>query len=266
VPPHIKTYHERFAGGASLFWDLANERRFDSAVLTDKCEDLVITYHMVKYHIDALIRNLIEWQQFLDDHIEDMDKVYYALRDHSPTFDMDRAIRFLVLNKLCFRGLYRVNAKGKFNTPFGNYNTNVTTGELQRVVLFDEDLLRACSTALQTTRIDLASYEGVVHEAVPGDLVYFDPPYVPTSDTANFVAYHGDGFTFADQEKLRDVFAALVQKGVRCILSNAEAGRMLYTDVRGRDGPPVLIESVTVRRAINAKNPGSSAPEIIVVG
>jgi len=80
-----------------------------------------------------------------------------------------------------------------------------------------------------------------------GDFVYFDPPYVPVSDTANFTSYGADAFGEAEQRQLASVFAALAARGCRVMLSNSDAPLVhaLYADFR--------IERVTARRAINSK-------------
>ena len=56
------------------------------------------------------------------------------------------------------------------------------------------------------------------------------PPYWPVSKTANFTAYSVGGFGSEDQERLRDVAARLVKKGVHVLLSNADVPevRKLY--------------------------------------
>ena len=49
--------------------------------------------------------------------------------------------------------------------------------------------LRACSRALQGVEILAVPFASVLDRAKPGDFVYFDPPYVPVSQTASFTAY-----------------------------------------------------------------------------
>jgi DNA adenine methylase len=54
-------------------------------------------------------------------------------------------------------------------------------------------------------------------------LVYFDPPYIPISKTANFVSYGKLGFSGFDQERLAKVISILSENGVRVLMSNSDA-------------------------------------------
>ncbi|WP_019789084.1 DNA adenine methylase, partial [Streptococcus sobrinus] len=69
-------------------------------------------------------------------------------------------------------------------------------------------------------------------EAVSGDFVYFDPPYVPLNETSSFTSYTHDGFTLNDQIRLRDTFSDLTDRGVRAMLSNSATDIVeeLYAD------------------------------------
>ena len=94
----------------------------------------------------------------------------------------------------------------------------------------------------------------------PGDVVYFDPPYVPASDTANFASYAKEGFTYDQQVELAELAESLADRGVKVIISNhdTDVSRELYKNAQ--------IHSLQVSRSISAK--GSSrkkANELIAV-
>jgi DNA adenine methylase len=82
--------------------------------------------------------------------------------------------------------------------------------------------------------------------AKSGDFVYFDPPYIPVSDTANFTSYQADGFTYIDQIMLRDVARQLSERGVYVMLSNSAAPlvRELY-------GDNFFLSEIKARRNVN---------------
>jgi DNA adenine methylase len=121
--------------------------------------------------------------------------------------------RMIFLNKSGFNGLFRVNSKGQFNVPFGRY---------KNPLICDNDNLKAAAQALRQVELHQESFEKVLDRAKRGDFVYFDPPYVPLSETANFVGYAQNGFGVSDQERLAEVFACLAHRGVKVMLSNSD--------------------------------------------
>jgi len=239
LPKKIKTYYEPFVGGGAVFFALAAEKRFKSAVLTDINEELIDTYVSIACGVDTVISCL---KQHEKKHSE---KYYYKVRAIDTSAAMwsakhsaECAARMIYLNRTCFNGLYRVNKSGQFNVPFGRY-TNPT--------ICDEENLRAVSTTLEKV-IDFSSCDFQhVKEARRGDAVYFDPPYWPVSATSNFTAYSADGFGPIDQMRLRDVAKRLVDRGVHVLLSNSDTPfvRKLYKGFK--------IEKVEAPRRINSK-------------
>ena len=213
VPPRVKTYVEPFAGGAALFFALAREQRFEQAILTDRNEELVACYRAVRDDVEALIEALAGYT-----HDEDR---FYTERDRDTRrlSDVDRGARFIFLNRTCFNGLWRVNAKGKFNVPFGRY---------KNPRICDPEGLRAAARALAGAVIEVSDFDDAVRKLAKlgkRDFVYFDPPYVPVSHTADFTAYASGGFGPRDQERLVQTLRWLGSRGVKAMLSNADTAR-----------------------------------------
>ncbi len=148
-----------------------------------------------------------------------------------------RAARLIYLNKTCYNGLWRVNSRGEFNVPMGSYD---------HPNILDERRLVAASHALQGVEVRSNSFAQAVAGAGAGDFVYFDPPYVPVSQTANFTGYYRGGFSADEQRALAETFRDLDTRGCRVMLSNSDVPfvRDLYADFR--------IETVTARRRINS--------------
>lgn len=146
---------------------------------------------------------------------------------------------FLYLNRTCYNGLYRVNARGEFNVPFGRY----TNPDFVR----EKQILEASKT-LKNLKLLNKDFNYILEEAEAGDLVYFDPPYEPVSETSNFTQYTCNGFDFEHQRRLRDVCVELDRKGVYFVLSNswAEPVRRLYEGV-------FEVIQIKARRDISAK-------------
>jgi DNA adenine methylase len=231
-PVKFEQYHEPFLGGGALFFYLMPTK----AYLSDINPDLVNTYQIVKNKLHELIEDLHH-------HIHEK-SYFYKIRgiDRTTHFkkwtDVQKASRFIYLNKTCFNGLHRVNSRGQFNVPFGDY---------KNPTIADEINLGRCSTALQKAAICCKDYHAVLDQAQKSDFVYFDPPYVPVSTTSNFTGYSKNGFRTEDQEALRDLCIALDKKGVYWMLSNSSTPLILdlYKDFR--------LSSIEASRVINSK-------------
>lgn len=250
MPSRMRTYYEPFLGGGAVFWHIATRRQFERAVLNDWNQELVDTYTAIRDHAEALIHALHEHKKKAWNTRE----YFKEIRDQDPgSLELiARAARMIYLNKTCYNGLYRVNKRGHFNTPFGKY---------KNPGLLDTGNIRACSQALnRNVTLLQGDFTAVFADAGPQDVVYFDPPYVPVSETANFANYTKDGFSMSDQHRLAICFKNLAEKDVSCLLSNSdtESVRKLY------EGFEII--PVQVKRNINSKAKGRGhVPEVLVV-
>ena len=226
-------YHEPFIGGGALFFALAAEGLLPPRVtLSDGNPNLVTVYLAVRDEVEPLIA-------LLADHKARHGKEhYYAVRAEVPEGAVARAARFIYLNKTCFNGLYRENAKGLYNVPMGAY----TNPEI-----CDVPNLRAASAALAGAEILCGDFGAVEQRVQPGDFVYFDPPYDPVSKTASFTAYAKGGFGEAEQTRLALLVGRLADGGVNVLLSNS-----MTPLVRALYGQYTL-ETVLASRAVNSK-------------
>lgn len=237
MPERVERYIEPFAGGAALFFALASEAplRFSRATLCDQNRDLIAMYRALKSQPDALIATLGKYR-----YDEEM---YYQIRELDPEQldPTERAARLIFLNKTCFNGLWRVNSKGKFNVPFGRF---------PNPKILDEPRLRDAHQALRKVTIEQGDFAKVTRKAAPGDFIYFDPPYVPVSKTANFTAYGEKGFDATEQLRLATEMRRLRELGVHAVLSNSdtEEVRALYKDFS--------VRVVLMRRNINSDGGG----------
>jgi DNA adenine methylase len=231
LPSVLGTYHEPFVGGGALFFALAPQR----AVLYDANPLLMQTYIGVKDHVENVIRALRAYAAL---HSSDE---YYRVRSLNVQHLGPAGIAawFIYLNHTCFNGLWRVNKKGLFNVPIGDY---------ANPPICDAEGLRDASRALQSAHVVEADFRNVSHQASKGDVVYFDPPYVPLSKTANFTAYTKSGFGPKDQQDLFELALLLKRRGVRVILSNAGSDEVVWLY-----GSDFTIHEVRARRSINSK-------------
>ena len=212
MPKKYNRYFEPFVGGGALFFDLAPK----DAVINDFNAELINCYQQIKDNPQELI-------EILKVHQEYNSKEYYLdLRsaDRDERIDMmsevQRAARILYMLRVDFNGLYRVNSKNQFNVPYGRY---------KNPKIVDENLVSAISTYLNNNQIEIkkGDFEKAVLDVQPGDFVYFDPPYIPLSETSTFTSYTHEGFSYDDQVRLRDTFKKLSDVGAYVMLSNSSS-------------------------------------------
>lgn len=233
LPETIDTYFEPFVGGGAVFFALAAEGRFRHAVLSDLNRDLSDLYIALRDDVDGVVSEL----RLLEGKTREED--YYGIRKLTrPKKRAQVAARIIYLNKTGYNGLYRVNRSGQFNVPFGRY---------KKPKICDEPNLRAASRALKGVSIECEDFEEVCRRARSKDAVYFDPPYLPLSPTANFTDYHHQPFLHEEHRRLAEVVRLLRRRSVFALLSNSdtEETRRLY------DG--LIVERVVANRMINSK-------------
>jgi DNA adenine methylase len=244
--PIVGTYYEPFVGGGAVFFELRRRARIGAAKLFDANAELVDCYCAVRDEPEAVLAALAE-------HRND-EAHYYEVRALDPASlgRAERAARTIFLNRVGFNGLYRVNSKGQFNVPFGRY---------ERPRLLDREGILAASNALAGVSIEVSDFEAAVANAGAGDVVYFDPPYVPVSATSSFTRYAKDDFGPADQERLAQCFRRLVERDAYVLLSNSDtdAARELYRGFK--------VNALLASRRINSKADRRGAVgEILVQG
>jgi DNA adenine methylase len=151
------------------------------------------------------------------------------------------------LNRTGFNGLFRVNARGAFNVPPGRY---------ERPRIADRDKLARVADALSGPGVELrwGSFESTLDFARAGDFLYFDPPYVPASRTANFTGYTSARFSLDDQARLQRVVVELARRGCHVLVSNSATRdvSVLYDQNRDARAAGLRAWSVSARRAINS--------------
>ncbi len=207
IPNDFDTYIEPFLGGGALFFYLLPKK----AVLIDNNPDLINAYQVIKENVEDLIRSLKKHKN-KKEYFYKIRSVDRNLEEYNKWSDVEKASRTIYLNRCCYNGLYRVNKKGQFNTPFGKY---------KNPTFCDRENLLTVHKVLQEVEIILGSFESCLKHAEKGDFVYFDPPYHPLSDTANFTSYTKENFGKHSQEKILNIFKTLDERGCKLMLSNS---------------------------------------------
>ena len=248
MPESYNRYFEPFVGGGALFFELAPK----DAIINDFNSELINCYQQIKDNPSELIKSLSK-------HKESNSKEYYlnlrsADRDSriEKMNNVERAARIMYMLRVNFNGLYRVNSKNQFNVPYGRY---------KNPQIVDSDLIVSISQYLDENTIHILNgdFEEAVKDVEAGDFVYFDPPYIPLSETSSFTSYTHEGFSYEDQVRLRDTFKKLDEKGAYVMLSNSSSPLVgeLYKDFN--------IHKVSATRTNGAKSSSRGKIDEIIV-
>lgn len=240
VPTSYGRYIEPFFGGGAMFFALQPE----NAVVADSNPELINMYRQVADHVDDVINYLKEY--------ENTSEMFYAVRSLEWTSlpKAEAAARTIFLNKTCFNGLYRVNKQGRFNVPFGKY---------KNPKICDGDGLRAASEVLKKAEILCGDYLLVLeHYAQPGDFVFLDPPYLPTSEYSDFKRYTKEQFYEEDHVELAKMIMTLHERGCHVILTNSNHPLVheLYA--------PFTIDVIQTKRYISCNGSTRKGEDVIV--
>lgn len=248
------TYIEPFVGGgAMLFHMLQKFHNIKKVVINDINSYLVMAYKVIKDNPNELIERLssIEQQYLALKSEEDKKRFFINAREifnENILDDIDRVKYLIFLNRTCFNGLYRVNAKGKFNVPFGQY-INPT--------ICNKEIILADSKALNNVEIIILNgdFEQTINHIGGGyTFFYFDPPYRPLNATSNFTSYSKEDFNDDEQIRLCDFCELLDEKNdIEWMLSNADCSAKNPNDTFFEDlYADFFINRVNASRAINA--------------
>jgi len=201
LPQFSGSYIEPFLGSGAVFFGIQPER----ALLSDTNEALIETFQAIKNDCSAVISTL-------DVHLRHHSKdYYYQMRSIVPETRVERAARFIYLNRTCWNGLYRVNSQGQFNVPIGSKS---------RVKIEDNEF-DSISNSLQNTDLRVCDFEVTIDKATESDFVFVDPPYTVRHNQNGFINYNESLFSWADQERLARSLIRAKNRGVKIVATNA---------------------------------------------
>lgn len=206
-------YFEPFLGGGAVFFHL----KPTVGRLSDINDELINAYVVIRDHWYDLMHLLNQYDTL---HSK---AFYYHIRSLEPTQSLQRAARFIYLNRTCWNGLYRVNQKGVFNVPIGTKSK----------VVIENDDFAIISNALRDIQLFSCDFEETIDEAGADDFIFVDPPYTVKHNLNGFVKYNEKIFSWDDQVRLRDAVVRATQRGALVLVLNAnhESVRELYREV-----------------------------------
>jgi len=240
MPETYANYIEPFFGSGAVYFAAAP----DHAIIADSNPELINLYRVIATDVERLISSLATYKNTKEQ--------FYSVRavDWKDMEPLEAAARTIYLNKTCFNGLYRVNRKGLFNTPYANN---------KRTVYCDATEIRKASALLNSAEIICGDFHQVLMElAKEGDFIFLDPPYVPVSKYADFKRYTKEQFGEDDQRKLAEDVKTLAERGCNLMLTNSNHPLVheLYGDFK--------IEIFQTKRMINKDANNRTGEDVIV--
>lgn len=195
---------EPFLGSGSVFLNT----NYEQFLLADINEDLINLFQHLKVEKSDFIYFC---KKFFNTEFNSQ-SVYLSLRSefNSTKDSYLKSALFLYLNRHSFNGLIRYNSSGKFNTAFGDY----------KQPYFPEKEMFTFIQKAEKAEFRCADYGIIMKEAIKGDVIYCDPPYVPLSASANFTKYHSTVFGLEEQRRLVELAKELAAEGIPVIISN----------------------------------------------
>ncbi|KGD79536.1 DNA adenine methylase [Tatumella morbirosei] len=221
---------EPFVGAGSVFLNTD----YSCYLLADINSDLINLYNIIKTNSSSFIADA---RQLFTAESNDSDTYYAHRREFNQSRDpYRRALLFLYLNRHGYNGLCRYNLRGEFNVPFGRY---------QKPYFPEAELLWFAERSQKATFI-CQSYDSTLSQAMPGSVVYCDPPYAPLSATANFTAYHTNSFSLPEQIQLAELAEKLAREcAVPVLISNHD------TELTQQWYKEAILHVVKARRSIS---------------
>jgi DNA adenine methylase len=240
------TYVEPFVGGGAVYFHLNNI--FGKNVIND-FDPLVSNFYKEFTLNDKFFASELKRIGKIKDH-DLLSKEYYRLRNQDKDgglkklTNVEKAIRFFIVNQLAFSGMRRFNSSGEFNVPFGHYkgvNTNIVNSPEHIALLLKSE-------------IHVGDFEPIMNNYDQDNtFMFLDPPY-----TREFKEYSaGNSFDEADQERLCKTIKNIKNASVMMIIDKSPLTERLYKDM--------IKHTYQLKYGVNIKNRFSTAVEHLII-
>jgi DNA adenine methylase len=204
--PSYNTYFEPFFGSGALFFNLEPK----SAVISDIQQEPIMVLNQVKFDYQGLFQELVDIEKNIQKYGE---PYYYELRQDFN--ECKTAAKFLGLLYYGYNGLIRFDKRGNWNVPFGKRGTSSDKQRVNISEIFDLDRLSRYSNFINNGayKIQQGSFEDIIPDAKPGDLIFADPPYLITKGLYS-------GWDLKKEEKLAELLRTAHERKIKFILTN----------------------------------------------
>jgi len=205
---------EPFAGSAAITLACASENKAEKYLVNDLNKPLIELLKLVIEKPEYTAKKYREiWTEQKNNSIEH----YYQIREK---FNLTKdPICFLYLLARCVKGSVRYNNEGLFNQSPDKRRKGTTPSQMEKNIY-------AISSLLKEKKVDFFSldYKDIFLLALPGDIIYMDPPY-------QGVCGEGDSryFSGIEHDEFVEELEKLVKRGISFIVSyDGKCGNKVY--------------------------------------
>ena len=270
IPNEINNYHELFLGGGSILFAILSMQKNNEIIIKNQIYAYDINLGLINLYKN-IQKNKYDLYKYIESYIQEYDSIdgiiinrkpksiieaktskesyYYWMRNKFNNIDknnIEYSALFLIINKLCFRGIYREGPNG-YNVPFGHYKKTPT--------IISEQDLNYISELIKNVNFIHSDFKLSIKNPKYGDFIYLDPPYAPENNKS-FVSYVADGFNL---ETHKILFNEIKKLGtIKFLMSNAKV------DLVTENFKEYKCEDIIAKRSINSKNPGATTIEVII--
>jgi len=209
---------EPFAGSAAITIACASESKADEYIINDLNKPLI---ELLKLVIEKPEYTAKKYREIWTEQEKDSIEHYYQIREKFNL--MKDPICFLYLLARCVKGSVRYNNEGLFNQSPDKRRKGTSPSQMEKNI-YD------ISSLLKEKKIDFFSldYKDIFLMALPGDVIYMDPPYQGVcgeSDSRYFSGIEHDEFVEELEKLVKRSISFIVSYDGKC--GNKEYGKKI---------------------------------------
>ncbi|MBE9249271.1 DNA adenine methylase [Dolichospermum sp. LEGE 00240] len=190
LPEKFSEFREPFVGGGSVFIYLKQKFPSLKISINDLNPELFLFWHLAKSDLSKLVSAVRQVKENSQDG-----KLLFAELAHvnvNTLSDLERAVRFFVLNRITFSGT--IESGGFSLESFQKRFTNSSIDRLEKL----ENIL---TQDIQVTNLD---YSHLINEPGKEVFIFLDPPYVK-AEKSKLYGKKGDLHTGFDHQKFAEI-------------------------------------------------------------
>lgn len=183
------------------------------------------------------------------------------LYNHSAQLNLSNSFYIAIyfyIREFCYSSMFRYNAKGEFNVPYGgiSYNKKHLT---KKIEYFNSDEVHSHLLKTQICSLDFFEFLKKYKPEL-NDFMFLDPPY-----DSEFNTYAQHKFGKNDQERLADYLKKSCDCSFMLIIKNTEFIFNLYRDSFDKNGNHIKINRFDKKYSVSFQNRNNKNSEHLMI-